>query len=302
MPFVYNLAQLKQQNTVVALGNFDGLHLGHRAVIDQMLDAAGDAVPVVLKFREHPALSEGAKPFLLMSEEDCEKKLREHGILVLTYDYSAVCFLSPEEFVEQILQEELRAVTVSCGYNYRFGKDAAGDADTLRSLCEQRGIKVLISPEVRWQGESVCSTAIRKALLRGDMETANGMLGDPYSYDYTVVLGDQRGRLLGAPTINQFFPENLLIPRYGVYASIVQTQGKTYAAVTNIGLRPTIGHSKPRSETYIEGFRGDLYGKNPKVSLLKYMRPEIKFQSLEQLGAQIAADAKLAEQIAEAYL
>lgn len=302
MPFVDDLAPLNGRETAVALGNFDGLHVGHRAVITQMMHCAGQAAPAVLKFREHPALTEGAKPFLLMSEADCVKRLQAQGIFVLTYDYPAVRSLSPEEFVRCILKDELRASSVSCGYNYRFGKDAAGDSQMLCSLCEKYGIRVAVSPEICFRGKPVSSTAIREALLRGDMTTANGMLGEPYSYDYTVVLGDQRGRLLGAPTINQFFPQEILVPRYGVYASMVETEGKKYAAVTNIGLRPTIGHSKPRSETYIEGFRGDLYGKNPRVSLLEYMRPEIKFDSLEQLGAQIAADAKEAARIAEAFL
>lgn len=301
MPYLCNGEIPPYQKTAVALGNFDGLHIGHMAVIHAAMQAAGqDMVPAVLKFREHPFFASGQsanQPYLLLSEPECEKRLREQGVAVYTYDFSAVRSLSPQAFVTDILARELHATAVSCGYNYRFGKNAAGDAALLRTLCEACGIEVHVCNEIFYQGEPVSSTAIRRALLAGDMQKANGMLGYLYSYDYTVVTGDQRGRLLGAPTINQFFPKEVLVPRYGVYASRVTVADKTYAGVTNIGLRPTIGHSAPRSETYIEGFRGDLYGQNPKVALLQFLRPEIKFDSLEQLSAQIASDAKRAADI-----
>ncbi|MBR1811043.1 MAG: riboflavin biosynthesis protein RibF [Clostridia bacterium] len=292
-----------EARAAVALGNFDGLHIGHTAVINACVEQAAGYAPVVLRFREHPmhALA-GKAPSLLLTEEEERRRILAMGAQPMYVDFQAVKDFSPEEFVKKILVDELHAGFVSCGYNYHFGSRAAGDADTLQTLCKPYGIAVNICPKVAFGDIAVSSTAVRNALLRGDVALADDMLGYAYGYDFTVSEGDKRGRILGAPTINQFFPDGMLVPKFGVYASRVTVDGKNYVGVTNIGCRPTIGNSSPRSETYIENFSGDLYGQRPRVTLIKYMRPEIKFDSLDALSAQIAADAKLAAETAGAGL
>lgn len=300
MPYISENFITEDKKTAVALGNFDGLHCGHMAVIRAAIDGARqEFVPVMLKFNEHPSRFLDGKPLpMLLTAEQEQKKLHLLGVKMVYYRFPDVRNLSPREFVEKVLVRELHAGLVTCGFNYHFAAGAAGNAELLSSLCQEYGIACRVCPQVLYNGTVISSSEIRKALLEGEIGIANRMLGYLYSYDHVVVEGDRRGRLLGAPTINQFFPAEALVPKYGVYASIATVNGKQYAAVTNIGLRPTIGHSVPRSETFIEGFSGDLYGKRPMVSLLEYMRPEMKFDSLEALGAQIAADARKAAQIA----
>lgn len=291
MPFVSE--NFKEKKTAVALGNFDGFHLGHMAVINSVKDKKNNGlIPLILKFREHPGAKLGKSTELL---SHCAETA---DVKTVFYNFSDVCDMTPDEFVDIILVKELNAGFVACGYNYHFGKNAAGDSELLCKLCGAAGIDAFVCDAVCFENEPVSSSAIRKALAEGDIRKANGMLGYEYSYNYTVVSGDKRGRLLGAPTINQFFPNDTAVPKFGVYAARVNVDGKIYPAVTNIGLRPTIGNSLPRSETFIEGFSGDLYGKNPTVSLIEFLRPEKKFNSLDELSAQIASDAVRAAEIA----
>ena len=274
-----------------ALGNFDGLHLGHTEVIEAAIRQRDRGfLPVVLKFREHPMrfFAPGARGLILTDEED-EKRIRAMGARVEYLDFEAVRAYSPERFVDEILCGMLGAGFVACGENYRFGKNAAGDAKTLKKLCEQRNIGVCVCGMVEYRGRAVSSTAIRTALKDGDIALANGMLGYEYGYCLEVVHGDARGRTLGAPTANQFFPPRLLVPKYGVYASRAEIDGREYPGVTNIGLRPTVG-GDPRSETHLIGFDGDLYGRFLRVSPLRYLREERRFASLDELAAQIARD------------
>jgi len=282
-----------RQPVAAALGNFDGLHIGHAAVIEAAVRQKDRGfTPVVLKFREHPMryFAPGERGLILTDEED-ERRIEAMGADVHYMDFTAVRDMSPERFVDEILRDSLGVRFVSCGYNYRFGKNAAGDADTLKTLCEKRNIEVRVCGRVDCNGVPVSSTAIREALKNGDIPTANGMLGFAYSYCFEVVHGDARGRTLGAPTANQFFPPEVLTPKYGVYASAAEWNGKQYPAVTNIGLRPTVGGDSPRSETHILGFDGDLYGEYLRVAPIRYLRGERRFDSLAELSAQIAADA-----------
>jgi len=168
----------------------------------------------------------------------------------------------------------------------------------LKQLCAEREIKLTVCNEVEFDGAPVSSTRIRECLKNGDIRTANKMLGRYFSYDFEVVHGDARGRILGSPTINQFFSENFTVAEYGVYASFTAINGKKYISVTNIGVRPTIkGGSEKRSETNIVGFEGDLYGKNIEVFLVEKLRGEMAFNSLEALSAQIAVDREKTREI-----
>ncbi|MBQ6020490.1 MAG: riboflavin biosynthesis protein RibF [Clostridia bacterium] len=279
-----------RQPVAAALGNFDGLHIGHATVIEAAVrQEARGFDPVVLKFREHPMrFFPGGERGLILTDEEDGRRIESLGARVEYLDFSAVRGLSPAEFIDGVLLP-LGVRFVSCGYNYRFGKNAAGDAGTLKELCEKRNIEVCVCGKVEYHGTAVSSTAIREALKDGDIPLANAMLGYRYGYCFEVVHGDARGRALGAPTANQFFPPELLTPRYGVYVSSVEIGGRSYPGVTNIGIRPTVG-GEARSETHIVGFDGDLYGSLLRVEPIRYLREERRFASLEELSAQIARD------------
>ena len=287
----------------VALGSFDGLHRGHMAVIEQALSFREKGlVPCALVFDVHPMSVAGAgAPPEIMTAGKRDEILTNLGVKVEKISFSSIMKLTPREFVSEILVGRLSAGAVCCGYNYHFGSGAQGDADKLRELCEEFGIVCSVARKQEYDGGCIGSTRIREALLNGDVESANAMLGREFSYDFTVVSGDRRGRLIGAPTINQHFPDGFIVPKFGVYASAVFVDGKFHAAVTNIGRRPSFTCDDLRSETCIMDFSGDLYGQNVEVRLIKYLRPERVFNSLDELGNQIASDANKAREIFKNY-
>ena len=287
----------------VALGSFDGLHKGHMAVIEQALSFRGKGlVPCALVFDVHPMSVAGAgAPPEIMTAGKRDEILTNLGVKVEKISFSSIMKLAPREFVSEILVGRLSAGAVCCGYNYHFGSGAQGDADKLMELCEEFGIVCSVARKQEYDGGWISSTRIREALLNGDVESANAMLGREFSYDFTVVSGDRRGRLIGAPTINQHFPDGFIVPKFGVYASAAFVDGKFHAAVTNIGRRPSFTCDDLRSETCIMDFSGDLYGKNVEVRLIKYLRPERVFNSLDELGNQIASDANKAREIFKNY-
>jgi len=297
------MIQQTTEPTALALGNFDGLHRGHALVLrgaKQMAQAQG-LVPGVLLFDEHPRqVLCGQAPPLLMTAEEKQKRLEESGFRVFTLSFRTAKDLSPEAFV-LLLQTQFHAKAVCCGRNYRFGKDAAGTAQTLKTLCDSRGIAVQIVDDVRYKGELISSSRIRRAIENGEMEDANAMLLFPFSYRLSVVPGDKRGRTLGFPTANQFFLPQMIRPCAGVYASKVHLNGVWYPAVTNIGIRPTIGTETFRSETCILGFSGDLYGTALEVFPLHYLRGEQKFQDLAALRAAMENDAKAAREVLQQH-
>lgn len=277
----------------VALGTFDGLHLGHKAVITA--EKTEYQRKLALMFTKHPQLSlKGEAPGALITPEKEKEILSGWGVTAEYVDFSQICNLTPEAFVDDILIKKFNASSVACGFNYRFGKDASGDAKALLRLCAEREIKVTVVDAVEYENETVSSTRIRQALREGRMKDVKNMLGRYFSYDFLVVHGDERGRVLGSPTINQFFDEDFAVPQFGVYASFTVVDGKKYPSVTNIGVRPTFKNSEKRSETNILGFNGDLYGKHPEVFIVEKMREEMKFSSLDELKSQIDKDKESA--------
>jgi riboflavin kinase/FMN adenylyltransferase len=184
------------------------------------------------------------------------------------------------------------AMLVGCG--------GSGGSAELRALCEPLGIRVTVVPPLMEQDRPISSTRIRQLVADGAMEQAAQLLGRPYAIDFAVVHGRALGRTLGLPTINQPFPENFVLPRFGVYASAVQLDGRLYHAVTNVGVKPTVGASGPLAETYIVGYSGDLYDQHVTVQLRAFLRPEEKFPSIEALKQQIERDCTAAQQILHA--
>lgn len=277
----------------IALGTFDGLHIGHKAVITA--EKTEYQRKIALMFTMHPQVSlTGENPGALITPEKERKILAEWGVTAEYIDFPDVCSLTPEAFVDEVLVKKYNASAVACGFNYRFGKDAAGDAKTLLRLCAEREIKATVVESVEYEGESVSSTRIRQALREGRMKDVKNMLGRYFSYDFEVVHGDERGRVLGSPTINQFFTEGFAVPEFGVYASYTVIDNNIYPSVTNIGVRPTFQNSEKRSETNILGFKGDLYGKHPEIFIVKKIRGEMKFSSLDELKEQIDEDKESA--------
>lgn len=282
-----------------ALGTFDGLHKGHKSVI-----TAGSFLKRnVLLFKEHPQkVLTGNTPTSLVSKRKEKEILELWGAKPVYLDFKEIAGLSPEDFFYNILINKLNAKTLSVGFNYRFGKDASGDVGLLRELCRQTGIELFVSEAVLFESEPISSTRIRKCIIDGNMEKANKMLGREFSYDFTVVHGDERGRTIGSPTINQFFEDGFTVPAYGVYVALSVIDGKRYPSVTNIGIRPTIGNGKERSETHILGYSGDLYGKNITVMPLKKIRDEKNFGDITSLKKQIDEDKEITQKIVSEYL
>lgn len=287
----------------VALGVFDGMHLGHRAVIAaaRNITSSSQSVPfpTVTVFSLTGVPKSGGR---LISEAQETAQAQTLGVDEwLCVPFEAVRQLTPEAFVRTVLQEALQAQVVCCGYNFRFGKDGAGDAAALRRLCEPLGIEVRVVAEVERDGETVSSTEIRRALAAGEMERVRGLLGRPYAMELPVCAGAHRGTAWGFPTLNQPFPEGYVVPRFGVYASLVVLDDVQHRAITNIGVHPTVGGAAvPQAETYIEDYKGDLYGKTVSVQLIRFLREERRFDSVEALRGQITQDIRQAASLGDA--
>ena len=295
----YQDLQTPEGELAAALGSFDGLHLGHRQVIGNTLSAPG-LRPAVITFQQNPSVSLQKKPVpLLTTNEQKLALLEEMGVeVVYLLSFEQIRDMEPEDFVEA-LYRVCRVRALSCGFNFRFGKNGRGDAGLLKELCREKGISLSVTPPVSVAGETVSSTRIRACLEQGDVQQAGQLLGRPFGYDFEVTHGRQLGRTWGTPTINQPFPQGYVLPRFGVYASLVEVEGQKYYGVTNIGVKPTVGSDCALSETWIPEFSGDLYGKKVPVELLDFIRPERKFDSLDQLKNEILENGVLARKIAE---
>ena len=283
----------REKGTAVALGYFDGIHLGHKEVLEKALSQAEEKnlVPVVMLFDIHPRrLISGKIPPMLTSEEQKREILTQMGFTVVDFNFREAMNYSPDEFIEKIIIDKLNAKAVSCGFDYHYGKGGKGNSDTMRDALSERGIAFFSAQPVVSDGDIVSSSEIRRLISQGKIERANAMLGNWFSYDFKVEKGDGRGRVIGFPTINQFFPQDFIIPKYGVYMSVTKIDGKSYLSVTNIGTRPTVSDAPMRSETCILDYSGDLYGKKIQVQLVRYLREEKKFPDIEALTQAIGKD------------
>ncbi len=277
---------------VVALGNFDGVHVGHAELLRQTVDIAGreHIMSAVFTFDKHPGevLVGKAAPSII-TFEDKLSLFKSFGIdCVYLADFESVRDLSPEDFVEQILRVQMNTRFTVCGFNFRFARGGKGNAEMLVSLMDGNAVVI---PPVIINGEPVSSTLIRSAIEGGDTQAAAQMLGRPFFISFPVLHGKQLGRSIGVPTINQSFPENHVIPARGVYACIVTIDGKQYPAISNIGTHPTVDDcALVNCETHIIDFSGWLYAQNIKVEFLKRLRDEKKFPSVDKLTEQIRQD------------
>lgn len=304
----YTDIPLDYQGTVVAMGNFDGVHLGHQSVIAlaRAIAATSDAPLGVITFEPHPRqlFAPDAPAFRLMNEETRAHRINKLGIDTLfeipfNIDLSQ---LSAEEFARDVLANGLKVQHVIIGADFRFGKGRQGDAEMLSDLGEKLEFSVTIAPLVSDEKGDYSSSAIREALSNGHPEDAARILGHWHRIDGIVEKGDQRGRELGFPTANISMDE-LHLPKFGVYAvffDVLDGPHKgVYRGAASLGIRPTFGVNKPNLETFLFDFSGDLYDASVSVALVAYQRPEEKFDNLEDLIKQMNIDCFEAREILE---
>jgi riboflavin kinase/FMN adenylyltransferase len=285
---------------VLALGNFDGVHRGHRKILDRLTRVAGErgATSVVMTFDPHPpriVRPDKAPPLLMTKDQKLEAiadaGVRGAAIVRFTPELSR---WDPEMFVRIVLVDWLHVAEVWVGANFLFGHDRSGNFSMLRTLGVRYGFKAEKIDAVRYKDFVVSSTRIRRLVSEGRVDEAGALLGHQYSVDGMVMRGDQRGRTIGFPTAN-LCTENELLPPHGVYATTTRIDDIVYSSVTNIGTRPTVDASgRTVIETHIFDLDRDLYGHTIRVGFVQRLRDERKFESLDALRAQIDADCRRA--------
>ena len=284
-----------EEKTIYALGFFDGVHLGHQALLQAckaLSDREGCKAGVVT-FLGHPdTLVSGVTPPLINTPEDRKKLLLQfHMDTVVELPFDKKLMQMPWQSFLEMLQESHGAAGFVCGRDFRFGNRGEGTAELLEALCRERNIPCKVVPEQMLDSTVISSTHIRKLLAQGQMENAVRFLGHPYIFSGTVVPGRQLGRTIGIPTANLEFPEGVVGLRHGVYACKAQVQGQELLAVTNVGTRPTVGGHRLTVEPWLLDFEGDLYGKTLTLAFYAFLRPEKKFSDLAQLKAEIQKNA-----------
>lgn len=273
--------------TAIVLGTFDGLHEGHRAVIGM----AKGYYTVAITFNVPPKFFLGDEAGLIMTAEDKAAGLKSLGVdEICALDFGEVSNISPEDFLKKIT-ERFSPNLIACGFNYRFGKGAAGDTEMLAAFCREKGIELKIAKSVG-DKEPISSSMIRALISGGDVAAANSRIYGGFGFTGTVLHGDARGTKLGFPTINQAFPESLTVPKFGVYESRVIIDGILYKSITNLGIRPTYKTDFIGCETFIKGFSGDVYGRKVTLKLIRFLREEKKFSGNKQLINAVKDDIK----------
>lgn len=293
------------EQTAVALGYFDGVHLGHRAVIAPAVSEKNNGLSaLVMTFEQSPSsVIKGTKQENITDKAEKRRLIEQTGAdMLYCVDFNATKDITPQEFVTKILRDTFNAKKVFCGFNYHFGKNGNGDSRTLMELCKKEGITVSSIPPVVIDGDVVSSTRIRGLIKSGDIKSANKLLGHKFGYCAKVNHGNHIGSKIKTPTINQQFEKDFILPKFGVYATCVTIDDIKYCGVTNIGVKPTIGNYEPLSETWLPDFQGEsLYGKTIDVRLLDFIRPEKKFDSLHDLQTAIIENGKTATEIFKSY-
>lgn len=287
---------------IVALGNFDGVHLGHRAVLDLAVEEAErrGGVAVAATFWPHPraVIGRGEPPGLLTTLEGRSEELLRRGIdrvAVIPFDEN-LSKKSPREFVEDVLFGELGANVVVVGENFRFGHKASGDFGDLREAMRRHGGEAH-AVAVRGGEDAISSTRIRGLLTEGEVAGASRLLGRPYVVRGEVVVGDRRGRTIGFPTANVGPDPAVVVPGRGVYACMVRVGDKEYPACTNVGVAPTFKRGENRIEAHLIGFEDEIYGEVVDVAFLKKIRDERRFSGIEELKEQIRRDVEEARRL-----
>ncbi len=287
--------------TAVALGIFDGVHLGHRVILNKAKGYKSEDIKfAVFTFKTSSVEKKHGEPYEYIYTEAQKEYIFEK--LSADYIYSPdIRFLmnmSGKEFCRDILKDKMNAEIVVCGRNFRFGKGAACGVEELRVFGEKYGFKVSVCDILQKDGENVCSGRIKKLLKNGEISKANQLLGEDYFVAGEVVTGNRIGRTINFPTVNQLFEERQIVPKMGAYATRCEIFGGIYGGITNIGVKPTVeSNIRPLAETHILNFSGDIYGKNIKIDFVEFLRAEQKFPSVEHLKKQIESDLSRAKEI-----
>ena len=293
--------------TSLALGNFDGVHLGHQAIIREAVATArrktSQGIPeksAVFTFSTHPKnLIPGAKRVENIIYADEKRELIDSLGVDYYFDIEFtedIMTMDPEDYVRDLLVEMFHAKDVFCGFNYRFGYRAKGNSELLTSLGEELGFNTHVMPPVMVDGEVVSSTLIRELIRSGDIDECDRFLGRNYTIGGEVVVGNRLGKSIGFPTSNIMIDETMVTPPNGVYITYLVYNGVRYPSVTNVGVKPTVGLFKKNIETHVFNFDKELYGKFIKIEFVKMTRPEAKFASIDDLKAQIARDCQEAKE------
>lgn len=292
-----------QEPTATALGFFDGVHKGHQAVISECIEFAKihQLVPAVFTLQQSPrTVLLGEKPNAIITQDEKMNMFRSLGVeRVYLIDFRTIRHISAEDFVRDILIGTFHAEHTGCGFNYHFGNGAIGNGEMLSSLAAKHGISETTHPRLCYGGLPISSTRIRKCIAEGDVFSAGEMLGRTYGFYCPVEKGQQLGRKIGFPTINQTLADDLVVPKKGAYASVVTYNGESHIAVTNIGVRPTVSsENRITVETWAPECELPVpYGENADVRLYEFIRPEQKYDSLESLRAAVMNDARISEKI-----
>lgn len=304
MRVIKRIEKLKYPNPVITIGNFDGVHMGHQKIFKFLIKKAAEinGTSVVITFDPHPVrvLYKNHPLKLITTTEDRIKLIEKCGIditicIPFTPDFASQ---EAEDFVKNVLLKKFNAKWIVVGYDYRFGKGRKGDAELLKKLGEIYGFKVTVLKAYRREGKILSSTAVRNALLKGDIRQANRFLGRAYHIDGKVIKGAGRGSsILGYPTAN-ISPEQEIIPKQGVYAVKVSLPGgKIFSGVANIGKNPTFGNDSLSYEVHILNFKDNLLGKKIRIHFLERLRDEKKFKSPQELKENIVKDIEKAKKI-----
>lgn len=287
------------EKTIYALGFFDGVHLGHRALLNECRRLAEEkgCLAGAITFGSHPdKLVFGSAPVLINTPEDRERLLRRDMDAVLTLPFDEKMHTTPWKDFLAMLRRDYHAAGFVCGDDFRFGARGLGNGTLLAAYCRDAGLPCGVVPEQSVHGTRVSSTYIRSLLETGQMEEANAFLGHPHILTGTVVHGHQLGRTLGIPTANLPLPPGLAVPKFGVYACLVELDGKKHPAVTNIGTRPTVQGEGITVEPWILDYDGNLYGREMTLEFYRFLRPEKKFSSLEALQQEIRRNGEQTRQ------
>lgn len=294
------------EKCILALGFFDGVHMGHAALLQACVNLAkeNNCRSGVVTFGNHPdKLVMGTEPGLINTLADRERLLRQKGIdEIIVFPFDRKLKAMPWRDFIAMLMEKYHAAGFVCGADFHFGRHGQGKAEKLLQACEEMGLPCVVVPEQRLDDIVVSSTHIRNLMETGYMSQAVRFLGHPHLLTGKVVHGFQLGRRLGIPTANLMLPKELVVPRLGVYACIALVDGKRYAAVTNIGTRPTVAGIGITVESWILDYSGDLYGREITLEFYQFLRPEQKFSTLEVMREEIVRNAADAKKILKPHL
>lgn len=285
------------EDTVLSLGKFDGLHRGHELLMKAMLEKADAGLKAAVFTFDIPpesAVSMSSRQMLTTNQEK-RKLFEKRGVdcLIECPFTREVMHMEAETFIREVAAR-LRVKWMVVGTDFRFGHNRRGDCRMLKQYADIYGYRLLAVPKMQHAGRDISSTFIREEIGKGSIELANQLLGYPYFIQGKIIHGNQLGRTIGFPTINIKPPEHKFLPLFGVYASRVSMDGRIYSGITNIGRKPTVhGAGEAGVETHIFDFHEDVYGKEAKISLLRFVRPEMEFAGMEQLKAQLQKDAAM---------